>query len=101
MPERLGRRSSGSQKSRGSWPSSWSRSIDAGVAARAEAGQRAGQVDADVLDRAPLGRAALEAQLVQPGAGAHQDREGLRRDLDEHRAGIALGHVVEGRGRGR
>ncbi len=70
---------------------------DAGVAARAEARHPVGEIDPDALGQ-QLGRAAaLEAQLVQPGAGADQDGKGLGRDLDIGGAVIALAHVVEGR----
>ena len=40
-------------------------------------------------------RAAAEAELVQPRAGAHHDAEGARRDLDIKRALIAVIELVE------
>jgi len=43
------------------------------VAAAAETGDLAGQVDADRSRRAsPLRPAGLEPQLVEPGSGAHR-----------------------------
>ena len=44
---------------------------------------------------AERGRAAPQAELVEPGAGAHQDAEGARRDLGIERAGIAAFDHVE------
>ena len=55
------------------------------------------QVDADAAHRERRRLAALQAQLVEPGAGAHQHREGLRRDLQVERPGVAVGDVVERR----
>ena len=69
---------------------------DARMATPPKADNAGGQVDADAADR-ELGRlAALQAQLVQPRARAHQHREGLRRDLDIERPLIAGVDVVEG-----
>jgi len=69
----------------------------AGMAAGAEAGDGlALQVHAHA-DRGEARRvAALQAQLVEAGSGAHQDREGLGRDLDEGRAPVAVGDVIKG-----
>ena len=69
----------------------------AGVAPGAEPRHPFGQVDADAAQIKLRRLAPLEAQLVQPRARAHQDREGLRRDLHIDRPVIAVGHVIEGR----
>jgi hypothetical protein len=66
------------------------------VAAAAEADHAGRQVDADALGGQLGRRAGLQAQLVQARAGAHQHREGLRRDLHVERAVVLGGHVVEG-----
>ena len=61
----------------------------------AEAGQGPGQVHAHVQAAQQRRGAALQAQLVQPCARAHQHAEGLGGDLEIEGPVIARGHVVE------
>ena len=71
---------------------------DAGVAAAPEADDRALaalQFHPDAAGLQPGRFAGLESQLVQPGAGADKDGEGLGRNLEVEGTLITFGHIVE------